>query len=240
MKNIVVKLVIVGICVCTAAVLLYVFLDKRAEGSTAADDIQVIYDNNENPDAKVKDNSIDDLAKYNNGTVPAIQKNDDGSVKYIEGRFTDYIIKSPVDAIYSLNSVKTIMKINSPENEFVLKRTDKDGDLVYYRLQQVFHGIPVFDGQIVLGTDNNGYGNFINANYIPITNFDTNPLIQEADVVKKVKQPGKSVRSAELVIYTTSVTEKNFLAWKVDRIDKLVFVDAKNGAIIGESSLIIN
>lgn len=311
MKNIVVKLVIVGICVCMAAVLLYVFLDKRAKGSTAADDIQVIYDNNENADgvtknvklpeanknnnkitwassnklyisstgkvnrpmgddvtvyltasvkngkteqkkrfsivvlkknadAKVKDSSIDDLAKYNNGGVPAIQKNDDGSVKYIEGRFTDYIIKSPVDAIYSLNSVKTIMKINSPENEFVLKQADKDGDLVYYRLQQLYHGIPVFDGQIVLGTDNDGYGNFINANYIPITNFDTTPLIKEADAAKKVKQPGKTVRSVELVIYRASVTEKNFLTWKVDRTDKLVFVDAKNGTIIGESSLIMD
>lgn len=113
MKNSVVKLVVVGICVCMAAVLLYVFLDKRAEGSTAADDIQVIYDNNENPDAKVKDNSIDDLAKYNNGMVPAIQKNNDGSVKYIEGRFTDYIIKSPVDAIYSLWQVHCMIKTRS-------------------------------------------------------------------------------------------------------------------------------
>lgn len=200
-----------------------------------------------NAGGSIIDNSIEDLAKYNNNVEPELTLDEEGKIKLIDGRYTDYIIESPADVLYSLNSIKSIMKINSPENEFAVINQEKSDDLVYYKLQQLFDGIEVYGKELVVCVDKGGNSVSVSGDYLLITNLNTNPQIQESTIVNSFGMlERRKIQSVELVVYPgKDKTVK--LAWKVHIINnkligsasnRLEFYDAENAEKLGEVSLV--
>jgi len=97
-----------------------------------------------------------------------------------------------------------MMKIANPENEYIEKNIRTNGNSVFYRLQQVYNGIPVYKQELIVVTDLSGYVKNISGEYIPIT-LNTTPKISEAEAISIIKEEYNitedNVISQELVIY---------------------------------------
>lgn len=193
------------------------------------------------------ESSIEDLTKYNNGIVPEISLDEEGKITFIDGKFTDYIIKSPVDVLYSLNSIKSLMGISSPENEFAVVNQNISDDLVYYKLQQVFNGVEVYGKELVVCVDKDGNSVSVSGHYLPISNLNTNPSIQEGKIINLFETlDRRRIESVELVVYPRKDKTVQ-LAWKVHILNnkligpssnRLEFYDAENAQKLGEISLV--
>lgn len=102
------------------------------------------------------DNSYEEIVELN-GEIPEMYVlSEDKVPKCIYGKLTDYRVETPKEAITALESIKTIMKMNNPAEEFIWRttQTSQEGQMRYYRLQQYYQGYEVKWKQLVIGVKN--------------------------------------------------------------------------------------
>ena len=191
-----------------------------------------------------KDNNLDDLRVLNAGTMPDILYDSTNEApKFISGKYTDAKITNEEDAIKSLDSVKTIMKLSNPTQEFTSVNVTDFENSTTYRLQQSYKNIPVYDSQVIVSTDKNGVTTSLSGNYKPGINIDVMPKVSREDDERTVMSRytgGIKINSTELVIYTSDGGQF-YLVWKSEvfgvddkekAIHELVFVDAEKNEVI--------
>lgn len=179
-------------------------------------DLKVIKLNQPDP-STINDNDLDDLTVLNNGQAPEIAFNDNHDISSIDGCYSDIVVESPEEAILSLYSIKTLMKMNDPHNEFVYNNTNSDEYGNTFCLKQVYNGIPVYGREVMVSTDTAGNITSLNSGYLPSVLINTTPTVSVEDAYSAAKNYiGGSVTASDgsLVIYSLFGTNP-VLAWSI-------------------------
>ena len=190
----------------------------------------------------------EELGTINNGETPEVYLDEEDSCKFIDGTYTNIKVENKDDAIESINSVKKLMKVNYPEEEFKVSKVNSTGDLVSYKLQQVYNDIPLYGREVVVVTDKEGNTTSVGGNYLEGVNVDTTAKISKDEVknsVAKIYGNDAKVNNEELVIYSLNDVEPT-LCWKVtvegSKNGELYtvnsFINAKTGDLVNEVSLL--
>lgn len=101
-------------------------------------------------------------------------KNYPDIVSRIEGNYSTFKIFDSGDALRSIEQVKNFIGCKSAFEEF-----KHSGG---YQFEQLYKGIPVYDGRITLTVDNDGYPTMLRSSYVPNIDMDVNPE-RSADIV---------------------------------------------------------
>jgi bacillolysin len=159
-----------------------------------------------------------------------------------------------------LHAVKSVMEINSPIDEFVIKKQDTDQDgTKHIRMDQYFNGLKVYGGEVVLHEKSEEIFLF-NGRYYPtpqIENLSPAVSLATAENIVKNDQPNWQEVSndqlsfieheqlkPELVIYhNEKKLDQEKLVWYFTAIPNIMekweyFIDAQNGDIIQKFSTI--
>lgn len=184
-----------------------------------------------------EDNDLEAIKALNDGEMPEITIDGETYIpSFISGSYTSHKVYDIEDAILSLYSVRTLMDIGNPEEEFQPLRTISLAGINTYRLQQVYKDIPVYARQIIVTTNDENITRSLRSNYYPDVKYSiisTEPE-KTADEVLEVlaKELDKTaiydpsqdkihgeycdldVYDKQLVIYTLGNTDP-LLAWRV-------------------------
>ena len=156
-----------------------------------------------------------------------------------------------------LDAVKKVMHIQSPSDEFIVRKSETDNlGQTHTRLQQQFKGIPVWNGEVILHEENQKI-KLMNGAYFPTPVLEnTTPKVDAVTAAqtvithlknnggflilsdKAVQQVGGQQIKSELVVYhVKNITNAEYLAWHITAYSNVLhryeyFVDAQNGAIL--------
>ncbi|MFT4664091.1 MAG: Zn-dependent metalloprotease [Polaribacter sp.] len=156
-----------------------------------------------------------------------------------------------------LNSVKGLLQIKNPEEEFEIQtvREDEDG-VQHIRLQQYFQGLKVYGAEIILHEKDDAIHLF-NGRYYPTANLeDITPQLTEEAAMDLVQSDvsdqttfkdlpgfeeellgGVQLEASLLIYHKNEKAEEVHLAWHVTARPNIIsrweyFVDAQTGAIL--------
>ena len=125
-----------------------------------------------------------DITALNGGVTPIVSYDSKtGIPSMIIGRYSPKKIYTAEDAIDSLNDIKTIMNIENPREEFELLKTECVDNMPSYILKQVYKGVPVNGGHIVIEVSSNYDVFSINGSYYPqvrLSGISIEPAIDES------------------------------------------------------------
>lgn len=192
------------------------------------------------PSFESREEEIANIAELNDDTVPFTASDDNDVPTYIDGKFSEKIIKNADDAIQALNDIHYIMRFENAEQEFeeVYSQSVPLGQTTnFYRLQQTYHNIPVYGYQLIVSTDEQGEIQALNGHYCPEIDIDINPsitMVKAKNIVENVANDSDN-RSDGLYILAENKGEAA-LVWKIVTFDRDYFVDAKTGDIVKEES----
>ena len=203
-------------------------------------------------------NTIDfEDVKFKNISGEAIKTADgvtyeDNNYLQLDEKYTDRKITDAQSAIDSLSDVADLLDISDVDNEFELKSQTSIGGINYYRLSQVYRGIPVYGQEIVVIADDDGMAEGLTSSYRTITNLDVSATISEYEAKEiAVAYITETWQSDDSVIEIVSVEqtflclveeEQPLLSWMVSTqgLDEsgmffsyVIFVNAKNSEVIG-------
>jgi bacillolysin len=157
-----------------------------------------------------------------------------------------------------LNSIKSLLKMDHPEDQFAITRihTDEFAE-THIRLNQVYKGIPVYGGDVIVHLNKAGEGESFNGRYFPVSaKINTIPVLQPdaaigsalSDLYKGsvpvTKEPGLSILVSQekpessLVIYrkrddlSASVLAYHVTIFASDHHRWEYFIDAASGEVI--------
>ncbi len=185
------------------------------------------------PTFEDKEHEIANIAKLNNGQVPYSTNDANGVPNYIDGAFSGKTVKNATDAIASLNDIHHIMKFGNAIQEFKEVYSKESNDTGFYRLQQVYHGVPVYGSQLVVSTDDNGTIQSLTGHYSPEIDVETTPKVSVDEAkatVKRIETSDSETVSQGLYIYEHNGNK--FLAWAIKTLVCDYFVDANTGEVI--------
>lgn len=169
-----------------------------------------------------------------------IYENDEGYMDYLVGSYTDAKIESPAEVILSLYHLRTLLGLSDPESELSWIQTTADSRMVSYRFRQMYNGVPVEGGSIIVATDRDGVVKAVNNNLVYNIDLDVNPALAESNVISSLSSEYSNISSQGLCIYTND--NGSALAWKINATDAtgsyLIYVNAATGAVIDKTSII--
>jgi Zn-dependent metalloprotease len=109
--------------------------------------------------------------------------------------------------------------------------------LTHARLQQVYGGVPVFGGQVIVHLDQDGQEVDVTDRMLADLHVDTTPNLAGADGVERAEavSPGRLHQAPELFVLRRA--GHDHLTWRVQLFDELdsawmVFVDAHSGTVV--------
>ncbi len=119
---------------------------------------------------EIHDNSVEDLAKLNNGIVPDMVFNDNGKLTFLDGKYTDYKVINWETALTSTAALSTLLGDSDVDLtvDLLSIRQNDNGD-IYYRFIQTYKGTMIKDALCTVGVDKDG-------NVISISNSMDNSL----------------------------------------------------------------
>lgn len=143
-----------------------------------------------------------------------------GIPKFISGIFSNQKVESSQDALHSLEDIKEDLQLHNIEEEFVLESEEKVGEFTYYRFNQMYKGIPVFNQNVIVGVKNSNVTSF-SGYYIPNVNVDINPKVQKEEIEEFIKENLNqeiNILKNELMVWAKE--EKNILVYVIEVITK--------------------
>jgi Zn-dependent metalloprotease len=193
-----------------------------------------------------EDLSVDDIMELNGWKPDLIWYGRETGVPWrIGGQFTTMKIKNARDAVKSLSCVRGVMRIG--DLSFACVKTESDGDVRTFHLQQLYKGLMVYDGYFEVSAKKSGEPYELRGIYIPDLDIDVKPALTADEAKKHVSSPeGRSVAEPLLMIYaqTDDANSAIHLCWRfkinISRSlpEKYVFINAHTGETIGELRLI--
>ena len=189
-----------------------------------------------NPTFKSLEEEVNNLAELNEGVIPDIHYDNGDVADFIDGKFSSKTVHNVEDAIDALNDVHHIMQFENSSQEFeeIYSETVNLGEPTnYYRLQQIYHGIPVYGYQLIVSTNESGETQSLSGSYYSGLNLNTIPSITEQhaqEIVINHNEEGIHPDSEGLYIYVTD--ENATLCWKISTHENSYFVNAETGIIM--------
>lgn len=191
----------------------------------------------------IKSYSIEELRDLNNGVIPAVYYNN-GLITSIQGKYTKMLIKDEDDAIKSLYYIKDLFGISNPINEFKLKSITNSGNLIYYRLQQIYNNYLVYSNEIIITTNSKGESLSISGKYSPIISLNINPKLNKQEAIEFAKKYTSGNSNAKynvnIIIYAYPDNTVK-LAWMINYYhpckfteNLTLFIDAEDGKLISK------
>ncbi len=178
----------------------------------------------------------------------------DGGVvtTFRDGSFTDILITDEITAKEALKAGQETLGFIDAEEEYELDKKIEFGDMAYYRFRQMYQGIPVYGGEIVIAARKSGEAVAFNGSYVTTKGLTAKQTINKATAGNAIvgyvnKMPddyavvqGVNMTDVQKVVVNTD--EKTYLAYMANvsgynRLDEYnafdVFVDAVGGNGIG-------
>lgn len=168
-------------------------------------------------DVSLHDNTMEDLYALNPDGSLEVYQAENTDNRFIDGCYTDYLVESPLEAIHSLNSVKSLLGIRNPDEEFVWVDTVSDGEHINYKLQQMYQGIPVFGMQIAVSTDLTGKTVSLTNGYLQkLAPYMDYSISEEQAEATALGLAGENAQVLERVLCVYALYEQEpVLAWKI-------------------------
>ncbi len=183
--------------------------------------------------------SYESIYPYNDVTDEdkfAIYENENGELDFLIGNYSDMIVESAHEALLSLYHVKDLIGMEEPQDELEVMGITATEELVRYRFQQVYQGIPVYGREISVITDREGNITALNSGYVSGIDADVSSVLSEEEVKENLEKQGYSEgKILEFCIYAEE--EEPVPAWNMCAYDKNgnsfhLIVNATNGEIL--------
>lgn len=154
-----------------------------------------------------------------------------------------------------LSSFGSLFGVGNPDEELTLEKVDTSFDKhSFSRYQQLYKGVPVLGGEIIVQTVANGGFLSANGEFLPDINLEITPhlsaeeaktiAVQKIANIYGVVEENLTINEPELWIYNpvllgSNGLERNILVWRlnvtsIDKlpiVDELVLIDANTGMI---------
>ncbi|MDD5936012.1 MAG: cellulose binding domain-containing protein [Clostridiales bacterium] len=177
----------------------------------------------------VKDMTWTDLEEANNGELPDLKFYSDGSLKRINGTFTDIKVYEKEDALNSIRCLQTILGIGDIDGELVFSHKSTNSvDQIYY-FNQYYKGLPIVGACITVIARLDGTVYCLNSSYMKEISVDTCPAVD-------MSNRGNSSR-----LFILRDDEENnilTLCWEVIDDENRIYYDAHTGEIIYSEALL--
>lgn len=168
---------------------------------------------------------------------------ENGIPKFIDGEFSKREVKSSNDALLALDDMKENMHFKDVFSEFQFDSEEKSENITYYRFNQFYKGIPVFNQNIIVGVENEKVSSF-SGYYIPGIEIEVTPKKTQEEIEKIVKNhfsENTNITKNELSIWADY--DKQSLVYVVNantsELAKEMILDANTGEILTETDLFV-
>ncbi len=166
---------------------------------------------------------------YSEGNVP----------KFIDGTFSSKTVSSSDDVLQALEDIKDVMKFENILEELELSKEEKSKGITYYKYNQVYKGVPVYNQNIIISVDKNGKILGLSGYYIPDIDIDVIPKKTKEDVEKNLTEIlGENATIISNDLYVWAGYESQNLIYVVtgysDEMVSLFLVDANSGEILSQ------
>lgn len=128
----------------------------------------------------------DKYSSASNETQITYSYAENGIPKFIDGSFSSKIINNSEDVLKSLENIKKQMHFNDISKELKLSLEETSEGMTYYRYDQVYNDIKVYNQNIIVSVDKNKKISSFSGYFIPNINVDTNPQKNKDEVQKIV------------------------------------------------------
>ena len=162
--------------------------------------------------------------------------NENNIPKFISGEITETEIENDKNVYDVLTELKSLFKFNDPEKEFNIKSIEKNNDMTYYRLEQIYNGIKVYNQNLIISVNKYDKVKTITGEYLPNIEVDVEKKLSKEEIENKLKNSS----SSEVQIVTNEeMIYNNKLVYVVeglynDKLEELI-IDATTGDIIEET-----
>ena len=165
---------------------------------------------------------------------------------------TDELVKDEISAKAAIALAQESLEFADVENEYELYRKTEVFGSTFYRFRQVYQGIPVYGGEVVLMTDNAGKLLAYNGSYVTTEGLTATHTVDKATAGNTIIDFANKMPDDYQIVTGTNMTDvekmvvntdgKTYLAYKANisgynRFDEYnafdVFVDAVGGKGIG-------
>ncbi len=167
---------------------------------------------------------------------------DNGIPKFIIGDFAKISVRNEADALKALEKIKDQLKANDVYKEFKLDYSSETDGINYYRFNQLYNGIELYNNNVIISADKDGKVLGFSGYYIPNINIDINE--------KKTKQELEEIVKKDMGADTKIIESKKYI-YADNKNQRLVYVissysskgaseyivDANDGSIVISSDL---
>ncbi len=166
--------------------------------------------------------------------------------------FTDALITDEATAKAAIAEAKSVLSFTDVENEFEFDKKIVVGGDTFYRFRQIYQGIPVYGGEVVVAAGADGTALAMNCAYITTAGLTATQTISKADASNAIIDFVSKLPDEYVVVEGINMTEvekvisnaegKTYLSYMANvsgynRLDEYnaydVFVDAVGGDGIG-------
>ena len=170
---------------------------------------------------------------------------DDGTLKFIDGTFSDITVNSSQDALEALNELKNEVGFNDVFEELELDYQETSEDLTYYRFNQMYEDIPVLNQNVIVGVDNDGNVLSFSGYFVDDIGIDTTPALnleQVEEIINNNLGENSNIVSNDLYIwddYDNQYLVYVAIGYSDTKVVQLI-IDANSGEILAETSILEN
>ncbi len=194
--------------------------------------------------AEIYDNTIEDLENLNIDEVYPLEMefNDEYTqITSISGVFSEVIVSSPIEAVYSIYSIKTLLGIDDSDIELKFNKLNHSISGETYTFQQYYNGIEVYGRTLTVSVDKYGKVTSLQSSFISqsiLEKVSLEPQISESKLNNILLNEYEYVEmvSSRLVLYCGKKNLYPQLAYviqlKNEDINDTVFINAIDGNII--------
>lgn len=170
----------------------------------------------------------DRMVRANGGVLPNMTCDEDGAIRFVQGRFTDRVVNDAGDAINAVSDVSELLGIEDPANQLQVTCEDEYEGITFYRFQQCHDGIPVYGRQLVLSVDANGAVTTLGGEFEELSNAS----ISGVKTAEELGLPNE----AELVLFNAEGVWAPMYKVTVGGTSR--FLSANTGELVHEESLL--
>lgn len=166
---------------------------------------------------------------------------ENGIPKFIRGNFTDMKVTNEEEALEALSEISDL-QIQDVTKEFQLNYKETSEDITYYRFNQVYNDLLVYNHNVILAVDSNGAVSSFSGYYIPKIDVDISSSKTDEEMESLVINylgEGASVVSSEKVIYIledTPTLAYHIVGTSNDKAKDMIW-DVKTGELIIDTDL---
>lgn len=190
------------------------------------------------------DKYIDDDEIPNDELMADIIFDENGIPKFIDGTFTERIVKDSESVLLALNDIKDLMKINDVNKEFEVLNVSNSENITFYKLQQKYNGIDVYGEQLIIAVDNDGNVLSLSGEYIPNITVDSKNELTDEEIMNKLiakYDADIEIMSKDKMIYDNNGIQQYVYIINLLTKEKMLkaIVNLENGVVVSEENLLI-